>query len=385
MNSAERREYDLDFTGPPPKILFDFHAIRIRVYKNGDERDPGKLITITRREYKHWIIFLDALTRKLGTTTAINRLYSVDGIRVNHFAELEHNGEYVAVERGPFIDCNYGAYRIWTQTEKKWTSLVRVTEGKPVFLDSGDSMDLYLKKQGYGSTTGLPYPLDGLSRSPNASASQLCEDKIGGSSERLHKAGEEMWNEQNHSVSMSNIQTVGDAKEKSVMREQSLSVTRLPRLLGIEDNPRRNKGYGSTRKEKEVDRLPLIQQPTDTQKSTKDELKKGGLSEEVRSSVKTSEQPSELEKKEEAETKRNVKEYSTVDQPMSSWQSIRPGTVYEKKEMMHEIISEGAKPTLWREKQRRNRAEKMTEVVRTYEKIREYRRFIDEYDPDFVD
>ncbi|VDO42728.1 unnamed protein product [Haemonchus placei] len=152
---------------------------QIRVYKNGDERDPGKLITITRREYKHWIIFLDALTRKLGTTTAINRLYSVDGLR---FAELEHNGEYVAVERGPFIDCNYGAYRIWTQTEKvapqKWTSLVRVTEGKPVFLDSGDSMDLYLKKQGYGSTTGLPYPLDGLSRSPNASASQLCEDKV---------------------------------------------------------------------------------------------------------------------------------------------------------------------------------------------------------------
>ncbi|PIO55099.1 hypothetical protein TELCIR_23518 [Teladorsagia circumcincta] len=53
--------------------------------------------------------------------------------------------------------------------------MVRVTEGKPVFLESGDSMDLYLKKQGYGSTTGLPYPLDGLSRSPNASTIQMSE------------------------------------------------------------------------------------------------------------------------------------------------------------------------------------------------------------------
>ncbi|KAK5975097.1 Doublecortin domain-containing protein, partial [Trichostrongylus colubriformis] len=145
----------------------------IRVYKNGEERDPGKLITITRREYKHWIVFLDALTRKLGTTTAINRLYTTHGVRVEHFNELEHNGEYVAVERGPFIECNYGAYRVWTQTERKWTSLVRVAEGKPIFLDSGDSMDLYLKKQGYGSTTGLPYPLDGLSKSPNVTAAQM--------------------------------------------------------------------------------------------------------------------------------------------------------------------------------------------------------------------
>ncbi|RCN43396.1 Doublecortin [Ancylostoma caninum] len=221
----------------------------IRVYKNGDERDPGKLITVTRREYKHWIVFLDALTRKLGTTTAVHKLFTTRGIRVEHFTELENNGEYVAVERGPFIDCNYGVARVWTQTERghpeatrvgpagkshvtvpepspsdnelltrdksedddddldfpanlrnyekysvthspsltliygffqKWTSLVRVTETKPAFLNSGDSMDIYLKKEGYGSTTGLPYPLDGLSRSPNASAlhlSNLSKDK----------------------------------------------------------------------------------------------------------------------------------------------------------------------------------------------------------------
>ncbi|KAK6044072.1 hypothetical protein COOONC_18423 [Cooperia oncophora] len=70
-------------------------------------------------------------------------------------------------------------------------------------------MDLYLKgKQGYGSVTGLPYPLDGLSRSPNTSAVNLSgfsKDKVGGSLERLNKAGQELWSEQNHSVSMANI------------------------------------------------------------------------------------------------------------------------------------------------------------------------------------
>ncbi|ETN86972.1 Doublecortin [Necator americanus] len=241
--------------------------IVIRVYKNGDERDPGKLITVTRREYKHWIVFLDSLTRKLGTTTAIHKLFTTRGIRIEHFTELENNGEYVAVERGPFIDCNYGAGRVWTQTERghpetsrvgpggrshvtvrehprsekeilskdkredyddddvdfptnphsrtpgekysvtKWTSLVRVTESKPAYLHSGDSMDIYLKKEGYGSTTGLPYPLDGLSRSPNASAlhlSNLSKEKLGGSMEHLNKTGD-LWSNNNHSSSMANI------------------------------------------------------------------------------------------------------------------------------------------------------------------------------------
>ncbi|VDO82629.1 unnamed protein product [Heligmosomoides polygyrus] len=321
MNSAERREFELDFTGPPPRVQFDFRAIRIRVYKNGDERDPGKLITVTRREYKHWIVFLDALTRKLGTTTAINRLYSTHGVRVDHFTELEHNGEYVAVERGPFIDCNYGANRVWTQTERKWTSLVRVTEGKPIYLHSGDSMDLFLKKAGYGSTTGLPFPLDGLSKSPNLSAanlSGLSKEKLGGSLEQLNKAGNEMWTEDNHSISMSNIRG-GETKEK---------------------------------KEKKV-------------------------------STREPDQSTQAERKEVEETT-DVKEYAMIDKPLPPWEG-RSGTVFEKKEMMHEVVTEGPRPTIWREKRPRGRAERMTEVVRTYEKVREYRRFIDEFDPDFVD
>ncbi|EYB95631.1 hypothetical protein Y032_0157g3180 [Ancylostoma ceylanicum] len=464
MNSAERREYELDFTGPPPKVDFDFQAIRIRVYKNGDERDPGKLITVTRREYKHWIVFLDALTRKLGTTTAVHKLFTTRGIRVEHFTELENNGEYVAVERGPFIDCNYGVARVWTQTERghpepsrvgpagkshvtvrepsphdkqlltrdrsevddddddvdfpanlrnyekysvtKWTSLVRVTETKPAFLNSGDSMDIYLKKEGYGSTTGLPYPLDGLSRSPNASTlhlSSLSKDKFGGSLERLNKAGKELWSDDHHSASMANIRA-GETKERSVTKEHSTSVTRLPRLVGIDDDSQKNKSQKPALKPKESERLPPIKRAelVPVEKETKEEQQT--RREETRGATRDMSRPTHIERKEIEETKdireyavvggrknerkeieetKDVREYAVIDKSLQPWEG-GSGTVYEKKEMMREVVTEGSKPPPWPETGRRSG--KMTkEVVRTYEKVREYTRIIDEYDPDFVD
>ncbi|KAL6733599.1 hypothetical protein Aduo_004232 [Ancylostoma duodenale] len=441
MNSAERREYELDFTGPPPKVDFDFQAIRIRVYKNGDERDPGKLITVTRREYKHWIVFLDALTRKLGTTTAVHKLFTTRGIRVEHFTELENNGEYVAVERGPFIDCNYGVARVWTQTERghpeasrvgpagkshvtvrepsprdkelltrdksededdddvdfpanlrnyekysvtKWTSLVRVTETKPAFLNSGDSMDIYLKKEGYGSTTGLPYPLDGLSRSPNASAlhlSNLSKDKFGGSLERLNKATKEIWSDDLHSASMANMRA-GETKERSVTKEHSTSVTRLPRLVGIDDDSQKNKTQKPALKPKESERLPPIKRAelVPVEKETKEEQQT--RREETRGATRDMNRPTHIERKEIEETK-DVREYAVIDKSLQPWEG-GSGTVYEKKEMMREVVTEGSKPPPWPETG--HRSGKMTkEVVRTYEKVREYTRIIDEYDPDFVD
>ncbi|WKX94689.1 hypothetical protein Q1695_011733 [Nippostrongylus brasiliensis] len=382
MNTAERREFELDFTGPP-KVQFDFKAIRIRVYRNGDERDPGKLITITRREYKHWIVFLDALTQKLGTTTAIRRLYSTHGVRVDHFNELEHNGEYVAVERGPFIDCNYGVHRVWTQTERRWTSMVRVSEGKPIYLNSGDSMDLYLKKEGYGSLTGLPYPLDGLAKSPHVTShlSVLSKDKIGGSLERLNKIGKEVWTEDSHSVSMSNIRG-GETTEKSVIKEHSVSVTKLPRIADVEEDPQKSKREKLAAKPKEDERLPpIVKGELVPVKKESEELTKR---EEVRTAREV-EQTMQVERKE-IEEKTDVKEYAVVDKSVVPLEGRNAGgTVYKKKETMHEVFTEGSRPTVWREKRPRGRPEKMTEVVRTYEKIREYRRYIDEFDPDFVD
>ncbi|CAJ0608373.1 unnamed protein product [Cylicocyclus nassatus] len=471
MNSAERRYFELDFTGPKP-VDYDYQAKRIRVYKNGSENDPGKLVTVTRREFKHWILFLDALTEKLGTITAVNKLFTTGGIRVEHFNDLENNGEYVAVERGPFIDCNYGMGRVWTQTERgrfaiskyaprkpmkkypagkipatardvyrrphtellryrydiqddddidfpyrltplsaaprytltKWTSLVRVTENKPTFLNSGDSMDIYLKKQGYGSTTGLPYPLDGLSRSPNASLMNMAaKEKMGGSMEQLNKATKELWSDEHHSMSMANLRAPPDhsmsmanmrapPEYKERKKEHSLfnltsTGTKLPRLIGIENQklpPRL----------KENERLPPIksndQPPAKTlqKQDSKGEERKAtvrdpGLTEERRSGIRDigrSQAPKHEGKQ--IEEAKDVMEYSVVDKSMQPWEGTSGNTVYEKKEMMHEVVTKDPGSLRWQDTSRRK---KMTEVIRTYEKIREYRRFIDEYDPDFVD
>ncbi|KJH43425.1 Doublecortin [Dictyocaulus viviparus] len=343
MNSNARREFEFDFSAMPRKVDFDFQAIRIRVYKNGDEHDPGKIITVTRREYKHWIIFLDALTRKLGTTTAIHKLYSITGTKVEHFTELEHNGEYVAVERGPFIDCNYGAYHAWTQTEKKWTSLVRVTEGKPIFLGSGDTMDLYLKKEGYGSVTGLPYPLDGLSRSPNISSmhSGMSRGKCGGSLECLNKVGKDMWNPDTNALSISNIPS-SERKEKSLSKEHSMSVTKLPRLAGIEDESQKCSSQKLVLKSKEDDRLPPIR--TEVVQILKETREDSMKRDDVRCPTRDYNLSKYVERKETEETK-DVREYAPVEKPVLLWDG-RKGTTYEKKEMMHEVIIKGSKPNI---------------------------------------
>ncbi|RCN43394.1 hypothetical protein ANCCAN_10585 [Ancylostoma caninum] len=92
--------------------------------------------------------------------------------------------------------------------------------------------------------------------------------------------------------------------------------------------------------------------------------------------------PTHIERKEIEETK-DVREYAVIDKSLQPWEG-GSGTVYEKKEMMREVVTEGSKPPSWPETGRRSG--KMTkEVVRTYEKVREYTRIIDEYDPDFVD
>uniref|UniRef100_A0A1I7WRP9 Doublecortin domain-containing protein n=1 Tax=Heterorhabditis bacteriophora TaxID=37862 RepID=A0A1I7WRP9_HETBA len=118
-----------------PSLFIGDYLLFIHVYKNGDNYDEGKIIAVTRREFKHWVVFLDGLTEKLETATAVHRLYTLKGIRVDH----------------------------------KWTSLVRILDSKPTYLNSGDSMDIYLRKEGYGSYTGLPYPFDGvIVKSPSA-------------------------------------------------------------------------------------------------------------------------------------------------------------------------------------------------------------------------
>ncbi|CAL2031701.1 unnamed protein product [Caenorhabditis brenneri] len=162
--------------------------------------DQGRILVVTRKQFKHWIVFLDALTAMLRTATAVRRLFTIQGIPVHHFDELETNGQYVAVETGPFISVPYGQTR-FTLRGKRYNPIIRAPQLIPTFLNSAESMDIYLKKEGYGTITGLPYPFDGiLSRSPSASniqikhlQSHIPPLKIGGSMEHLNELGTASW------------------------------------------------------------------------------------------------------------------------------------------------------------------------------------------------
>ncbi|CAD6198278.1 unnamed protein product [Caenorhabditis auriculariae] len=162
----------------------DYSPLRIRIYRNGDIYDEGRGMTVTRREFKHWIVFLDAVTARLDTRGAVRKLYSTHGIPIQHFDELEQNGE-----------------TRWTRRAgQKFTPIVRISQEPPNFLHSAETVDIYLKKEGFGSITGLPYPFDGiLTRSPSASMlhlkhfeshqAQIPKLKIGGSMEHLNVSG----------------------------------------------------------------------------------------------------------------------------------------------------------------------------------------------------
>ncbi|CAJ0957869.1 unnamed protein product, partial [Mesorhabditis belari] len=178
--------------GCPCNVDFDFRPIKIHVYKNGDERDEGRIVHVTRRHFRHWIVFLDHLTRVLRTTTAVNKLFTIDGRSITHFEDLESNGEYVGVEKGPFVACDYGRFveKLRNRDTRFMVSGISFPNlYREHFLDGADAMDIYLKQHGYGSCTGLPYPMDGFEKS--SSLSFLKTSPNGGSQERLQEIGRE--------------------------------------------------------------------------------------------------------------------------------------------------------------------------------------------------
>ncbi|CAB3404454.1 unnamed protein product [Caenorhabditis bovis] len=265
----------------------DYYPLRIRVYRNGDVFDPGRLVTVTRKQYKHWIVFLDALTEMLRTSTAIRRIFTVQGTPVLHFDDLETNGEYVAVENGPFINVPYGQSR-FTMRGKRYNPIIKVNQGPNTFLNSAESMDIYLKKEGYGTITGLPYPFDGiLTRSPSASQlqfkhmqSHIPPLKIGGSMEHLNElGGTATWLGTNEKWMMGERVAMKEEKPKKGLdsnpgetseeggrddgsradQNRSKSKTKLPRLLNSTSSSKRGSGKSEQSKTSSmIESLPPI-------------------------------------------------------------------------------------------------------------------------------
>uniref|UniRef100_A0AAF5Q295 Doublecortin family protein n=4 Tax=Wuchereria bancrofti TaxID=6293 RepID=A0AAF5Q295_WUCBA len=152
----------LDFnvlpTHPEQPIDFNYRGIRIKVYKNGDQYDEGTTVVICRKRFKHWLTFLDFLTKKLNLMAPVHEFYRTDGLRIRHFEEIENGGSYVAVSQGPFLHKPYG---LLLEDREKWNINPKFESPEQSTLDSAESVDIYLKQRGYISRTGLPFPFDG--------------------------------------------------------------------------------------------------------------------------------------------------------------------------------------------------------------------------------
>ncbi|KAK6103680.1 Doublecortin family protein [Brugia pahangi] len=152
----------LDFnafpTHPEQSVDLNYRGIRIKVYKNGDQYDDGTTVVICRKRFKHWLTFLDFLTKKLNLMAPVHEFYRTDGLRIRHFEEIENGGSYVAVAQGPFLHKPYG---LLPEDREKWNINPKFEFLEQSTLDSAESVDIYLKQRGYISRTGLPFPFDG--------------------------------------------------------------------------------------------------------------------------------------------------------------------------------------------------------------------------------
>lgn len=69
----------------------NFRGIRTIFYRNGDEYDSGTMVVLSRKQFKHWITFLDYLTKKLGVLTPVHKIHRTDGSQVYQVCTLSYN------------------------------------------------------------------------------------------------------------------------------------------------------------------------------------------------------------------------------------------------------------------------------------------------------
>lgn len=69
---------------PVQSVDLDYRGIRIKVHKNGDQYDRGTAVVICRKRFRHWLTFLDFLTKKLNLTAPVHEFYRTDGLRIQH-------------------------------------------------------------------------------------------------------------------------------------------------------------------------------------------------------------------------------------------------------------------------------------------------------------
>ncbi|KAI9139731.1 hypothetical protein BKA69DRAFT_1083941 [Paraphysoderma sedebokerense] len=81
---------------------------KVFVYRNGDRHYLGRKVLVTGKRFKNWEQFLHSLTADLQLNTgAVRKLYTVEGIKVNALAELNHLNHYVGTSGEAFKPIKY--------------------------------------------------------------------------------------------------------------------------------------------------------------------------------------------------------------------------------------------------------------------------------------
>ncbi|MCP9261691.1 hypothetical protein DINM_005027 [Dirofilaria immitis] len=209
-------------------VDLDYRGIRIKVYKNGDQYDKGSVVVICRKRFKHWLTFLDYLTKKLNLMAPVHEIYRTDGLRIQHFEEIENGGSYVAVSQRPFLHKPYG---LLSEDRQKWNINSKIESLEQSALDSAESVDIYLKQRGYTSRTGLPFPFDG-GVCVNHSLTDFGHNRVCSTNLSEYQHSNEQKSESNNSKN--DVRSNGSRKEQQKSNSESESechLNSIPEIL----------------------------------------------------------------------------------------------------------------------------------------------------------
>ncbi|CAG9537196.1 unnamed protein product [Cercopithifilaria johnstoni] len=218
--------FNIFLNRPEQPMDLNYRAIRIKVYKNGDQYDTGTVVVICRKRFKHWLTFLDFLTEKLNLMAPVHEFYRVDGLRIQHFEEIENGGSYVAVSQGPFIHKPYG---LLPEDREKWNMDPKFESSEQSTLNSAESVDIYLKQRGYTSRTGLPFPFDGgVCVNHSAPLTGFGRNHVHSSNQTIRQHRDELKSEENNSkndelLEKNNVKPEERKEEMKNFNSQSIS------------------------------------------------------------------------------------------------------------------------------------------------------------------
>lgn len=78
-------------------------ALRIKVFRNGDDRYTGKYFVLNRRRIRTWDSFLQAVTLDVKSNEAVRSIRTPEhGSKIESLDQLAQNKKYVAVGNGRF-------------------------------------------------------------------------------------------------------------------------------------------------------------------------------------------------------------------------------------------------------------------------------------------